>query len=65
MHQELGLIDAVGRVFRHVPHERDLEILGAGTVAYGAGRILRTEDVALEPVELDELRLEADSAAPR
>jgi len=65
LHQELGLIDSVGRAFRRVPHERDLEPLGAGTVAYGAGRILRTTDAELQPVALDELRLEAGAPAPR
>jgi hypothetical protein len=39
-HQELGMIDRLGRAFRYRPHERDPEWLGTGTVLDGTRRIL-------------------------
>lgn len=39
-HQELGLIDGHGRIYRYHAHEREPEWLGTGTVSEGARRIL-------------------------
>jgi len=49
-HQELGMIDRLGRAFRYRPHERDPEWLGTGTVLDGARRILGA-GTALEELE--------------
>lgn len=59
-HQELGMIDRLGRAFRYRPHERDPEWLGTGTVLDGARRILGA-GTALE--ELDR-PAGADAATP-
>lgn len=59
-HQELGLVDAVGRAWRFQPHAQEALWLGTGTVVDGAARILGTADRA----ELIEVRLEALRAAP-
>lgn len=54
--QDIGLIDAMGRAWRRVPHGED-RWLGTGTVLDGARRILDLDDSArLVPVE---------AAAPR
>jgi hypothetical protein len=39
-HQELGTIDAQGRAFRHVPHEREARWVGTGTLLEGARAVL-------------------------
>jgi hypothetical protein len=49
-HQELGMIDRLGRAFRYRPHEREPEWLGTGTVLDGTRRILGA-GTALEEVE--------------
>lgn len=49
-HQELGLIDRLGRAFRYHPHQREPEWLGTGTVLEGARRILGA-GTRLEQVE--------------
>ena len=38
--QELGTIDAQGRAWRFVPHEREARWVGTGTLAEGARAIL-------------------------
>jgi hypothetical protein len=50
--QDLGLIDALGRAFRYVPHLEEPVWVGSGTIAAGAQRILAT-DAECELVELD------------
>lgn len=59
-HQELGLVDAVGRAWRYQPHEVEAEWLGTGTVIEGAARILGSRPDA----ELVEVRLDALDVAP-
>jgi hypothetical protein len=39
-HQELGTVDALGRTFRHVPHEREAQWIGTGTLLEGARAVL-------------------------
>lgn len=49
--QDIGLIDAMGRAWRRVPHGED-RWLGTGTVLDGARRILELDDSArLVPIE--------------
>lgn len=50
-HQDLGLIDGLGRAFRYLPHEEEPAWVGSGTVAAGARQILGTS----APCELIEL----------
>ena len=40
LHQELGSIDALGRAWRFVPHQREAHMLGASTLVEGASKIL-------------------------
>lgn len=68
--QELGTIDAQGRAWRFVPHEREARWVATGTLAEGVAAILdgdgaRAADAtaeaapgALAPVELSEVPLE-------
>ena len=57
LHQELGTIDALGRAWRFVPHEREAAMLGAGTVVGGAQQILGAGPGAvLVEVSVQELR---------
>ena len=47
-HQDLGLIDGLGRAFRYLPHLEEPTWVGSGTVLAGAQRILDAEgDCAL------------------
>lgn len=56
-HQELGTLDHHGRAWRFVPHQREAEWLGTGTVLEGARRILEFgPEAELEEVPLSELR---------
>lgn len=50
-HQDLGLIDGLGRAYRYLPHHEEPAWVGSGTILSGAQDIL---DVAL-PCELVEL----------
>ena len=43
LHQDLGLIDGLGRAFRYVPHCEEPVWVGSGTIAAGAREILRAE----------------------
>jgi hypothetical protein len=43
--QELGMVDALGRAWRHVPHVPEPEWVATGSVAEGAGAILGTPHV--------------------
>jgi hypothetical protein len=54
--QELGLVDEHGRAWRFVPHARDSEWLGSGTIFEGARRILGTSrKLAVFEVDLETL----------
>ena len=53
--QELGTVDAFGRAYRFVPHEREARWLGTGTLLEGARAIVGAGSAA----ELVELPLEA------
>jgi hypothetical protein len=39
-HQDLGLIDALGRAYRYLPHHEEPAWVGSGTIAAGAQRII-------------------------
>ncbi len=52
-HQDLGLIDALGRAFRYLPHNEEPVWVGSGTIAAGAQHILGTPS-ACELIERDE-----------
>jgi hypothetical protein len=59
--QELGTIDAQGRAWRFVPHEREARWVATGTLAEGAAAILEAAAVpeTAQPAELVEVPLEA------
>jgi len=62
--QDIGLIDAMGRAWRRVPHGED-RWLGTGTVLDGARRILELDESArLVPVEAAAAQ-DPENAAPR
>jgi len=63
-HQDLGMIDGLGRAFRYLPHREEPVWVGSGTIAAGAREILGAElDCVL--VELDESACAAvDAAVP-
>lgn len=52
-HQDLGLIDGLGRAYRYLPHLEQPTWVGSGTVLAGAQRILDA-DGSCELVELAE-----------
>ncbi len=52
-HQDLGLIDTLGRAFRYLPHHEEPVWVGSGTIAAGAQHIFGTAS-ACELIELDE-----------
>jgi hypothetical protein len=57
LQQELGSIDALGRAWRFVPHEREAHWVGTGTLLEGARRILGASDGAtLVEISLSDLR---------
>jgi hypothetical protein len=39
-HQDLGLIDGLGRAYRYLPHHKEPAWIGSGTIELGAKRIL-------------------------
>jgi len=57
--QELGTIDAQGRAWRFVPHEREARWVATGTLLDGACAILLPDGHAGPPAELIEVPLEA------
>jgi hypothetical protein len=59
-HQDLGLIDGLGRAYRYLLHEEEPAWVGSGTVAIGAQQILG----AAAPCELIELDDSVPGAAP-
>jgi hypothetical protein len=58
-HQDLGMIDGLGRAFRYVPHLEEPVWVGSGTIAAGARAIL---GIAGE-CELNELAATARTSA--
>ena len=52
-HQDLGLIDGLGRAYRYLPHREEPAWVGSGTIADGAQRILGAAS-ACELFELEE-----------
>ena len=57
LHQELGTVDALGRAWRFVPHQREAAWIGTGTLVEGARLILGGGDGAeLVELSLAELR---------
>lgn len=47
-HQDLGMIDGLGRAYRYLPHQEEPVWVGSGTIAAGAREILGTgEDCEL------------------
>lgn len=42
-HQDLGLIDGLGRAYRYLPHHKEPAWVGSGTIALGVERILGRE----------------------
>jgi hypothetical protein len=62
-HQELGMVDALGRAWRFEPHIEEARLVGAGTVAEGVGSILESAaGVTLLEVPMDQLRQGADGS---
>lgn len=51
-HQDLGLIDGLGRAYRYLPHHKEPAWVGSGTIAQGVERILGHEE-RCELVEVD------------
>jgi hypothetical protein len=57
LHQELGSIDALGRAWLFVPHEREALLLGASTLVEGACKILDAgADARLVELPISELK---------
>jgi len=57
--QEVGIVDLLGRAWRHRPHQPEAEWLGSGTVLAGARAILEGgEPLRLVEVDLARLREE-------
>jgi hypothetical protein len=53
-HQDLGLIDGLGRAYRYLPHHKEPAWIGSGTIALGAERILGVEETC-ELVEVERI----------
>ncbi|MEQ1892032.1 MAG: hypothetical protein ABL998_05775 [Planctomycetota bacterium] len=53
-HQDLGLIDGLGRAYRYLPHHKEPAWIGSGTIELGAKRILALEE-ACQLVEVERL----------
>jgi hypothetical protein len=60
-HQDLGMVDALGRAYRYLPHHLEPAWVGTGTVAQGVARIL---GLPVAECELDEVELPASAEAP-
>lgn len=63
-HQDLGLIDGLGRAFRYVPHREEPVWVGSGTVLSGAQRILGVSGPCRLLEVTDPLLPSASGAAP-
>lgn len=61
-HQDLGLIDGLGRAYRYLPHHREPAWIGSGTIELGAKRILGLEE-ACQLVELERIQEAGSSPA--
>jgi len=55
-HQDLGLIDSLGRSYRYLPHHREPAWVGSGTIVRGVERILGLEDCQLFEMPFRETR---------
>ena len=55
-HQDLGLIDSLGRSYRYLPHHREPAWVGSGTIVRGVERILDSGDCQLVEVPFRETR---------
>jgi len=53
-HQDLGLIDSLGRSYRYLPHHREPAWVGSGTISRGVERILGLSDCQLFEVPFRE-----------
>lgn len=62
-HQDLGLIDALGRAYRYLPHHREPAWVGTGTVAGGVAGILGLQGEC-ELVETELVPTARSAAAP-
>jgi hypothetical protein len=60
-HQDLGLIDVLGRAYRYLPHHKEPAWIGSGSVTQGIARILGVESCELVEVPF---RAEEAGAAP-
>lgn len=52
--QELGLVDGLGRIWRHHPHESEPEAVGSGPLAEGVRRLLElaaTPELVARPAQ--------------
>lgn len=58
-HQDLGMIDGLGRAYRYLPHREEPVWVGSGTIAAGARAILGAQ----EECELIELPTAAQASA--
>src|SRR5262245_26057068 len=63
-HQDLGLIDGLGRAYRYLPHEEEPAWVGSGTVLQGAERILDASECELVDVSDEAAELPARSTTP-
>jgi hypothetical protein len=63
-HQDLGLIDGLGRAYRYLPHEEEPAWVGSGTVLQGAERILGVNECLLVDVSEEAAALPAKSTTP-
>jgi hypothetical protein len=62
--QELGTLDGFGRAYKFVPHQREAQLVGSGTVLDGARRILGA-GIGCELVEVSLESLKTVPAAAR
>lgn len=65
-HQDLGLIDTLGRAYRYLPHHEEPAWVGSGTIAAGAQRIFGSsgECELIEVTELETGPLPGSAEAP-
>ena len=54
-HQDLGIVDSLGRAYRYLPHHKEPAWVGSGTVESGIRRILALEDCHLFEVPFREI----------
>jgi len=65
-HQDLGIIDSLGRAFRYRPHENEPAWLGSGSVAHGLQRILDSDSMPeMHEIPLSEIAVPSVSRVDR